>query len=316
MRNNKSSQEIPSQEWLYENISDSKYDDLFAAILEETEPVTDKESIERGRKALGEFVAPDKQGKSRSSCVRKLFNWTVAASLVLVSAMFANHLNRPEPQWMEVYASVGEVVNVNLPDGTQVCLNSDTKLIYPSEFARKSRNIYVDGEIFADVSKDPERPFVISSQDVDVKVYGTQLRVKSYVGEDETEVALISGVVDVVFGADDPGAVTHKMSPGQMMRYNRNSRTIENYTADTGISFWNHHKCIKFVNETLDNIAADLERRFGVEIVVEGKTLANTRYYASFINGEDIESILNTLNSNKSMRIRKLNDAYIITNAQ
>ena len=37
---------------------------------------------------------------------------------------------------------------------------------------------------------------------------------------------------------------------------------------------------------------------------------------ASFINGEDIESILNTLNSSKSMRIRKLNDAYIITNAQ
>jgi hypothetical protein len=70
------------------------------------------------------------------------------------------------------------------------------------------------------------------------------------------------------------------------------------------------------VNETLENSAADLERRFGVEIIVEGKTLANTRYYASFINGEDIESILNTLNSSKSMRIRKLNDAYIITNAQ
>ena len=316
MGNKKTSQEIPSQEWLSENISDSKYDDLFAAILDETEPEADKESIERGRKALGGFVAPDKQEKTKGSCVRRIFNWTVAASLVVVSTLFAKFLNKPEPQWMEVYASVGEVVNVNLPDGTQVCLNSDTKLIYPSEFGRKSRSIYVDGEIFADVSKDPERPFVISSQDMDVKVYGTQLRVKSYVGEDETEVALISGVVDVVFGSDDPSAVTHNITPGQMMRYNRSSKTIENYTADTGISFWNHHKCVKFVNETLENIAADLERRFGVEVIVEGKTLANTRYYASFINGEDIESILNTLNSSKSMRIRKLNDAYIITNAQ
>ena len=170
MRNKKSSQEIPSQEWLYENISDSKYDDLFAAILEETEPVADKDSIERGRKALGGFVAPDKHEKAKGSCVRRLFNWTVAASLVVVSTLFANHLKKAEPQWMEVYASVGEVVNVNLPDGTQVCLNSDTKLIYPSEFGRKSRSIYVDGEIFADVSKDPERPFVISSQDLDVKV--------------------------------------------------------------------------------------------------------------------------------------------------
>ena len=316
MENSKFSQEIPSPEWLRENICDSKYNDLFSAILEETEAAEDKECIERGRKALRGIVNEYHHEPLQSKRLPKIINWVIAASFIAVAILFANRLNRPEPQWMEVYAAVGEVVKVNLPDGTYVCLNSDTKLLYPSEFGRKSRCVFVDGEIFADVSKDPDRPCIISSHDVEARVYGTQLRVKSYAGTAQAEIALMCGAVNVVLGSDKANAVTRKMEPGQMIRYNKNSKSIENYTADTGISFWNHDKCLKFVNETLENIAADLERRFGVDVIIEGKTLASTRYYASFINGEDIESILNTLNSNKSMKIRKLNDAYVITNAQ
>ena len=315
MKKRESNSEIPSLEWLSRHANDPEYDALFEQLLEETEIEASDTGIETVRASLNSFIEPS---SVRRCTVRRVLYWTsCVAACVAVVALFLswNFFSRSDIEWHEVYSEVGETRHVELPDGTRLCMNSDTKLIYPSAFTRSSRNIYVDGEIYADVTKDEKRPFVITSNTLKVKVLGTKLRVKSYIEDCNAEVALISGKVEVQAG--DAGKVFNRvLKPGQMVRYNKEICSIEDYKVNDATGFWNHDNSIRFVNESLGDIAADLERRFGVDIIIEGKTLANMQYYASFVNGESLESILQTLNASGSMKISKLNDAYIITSVK
>lgn len=312
---NETIEEIPSLEWLSMHANDPEYDELFERLLEQTEVEPDVPGIAKVRASLQAFI--DRTSYSPRCKFRFPYRFAFAAVLVaLIALVFTLRSSRMEDvEWHEMYSAVGEIKHLELPDGTHLCLNSDTRLIYPSRFGRDSRNIYVDGEVFADVVKDEHCPFVISTRNLKVRVLGTKLRVKSYMDDGSAEVALISGRVEVVAG-NGTKSFNRELRPGQMIRYNKEIGSVEEYKVEYDMGFWNHEHSIKFVNESLEDIASDLERRFDVDIVIEGKTLANTQYYASFVNGESLESILNTLNSNGSMKISKLNDAYIITNAK
>lgn len=310
--------EIPSLKWLSDHVNDPEHDLLFERLLDETEPDPQDESLERVKANLNAYIGRNGDGQETARYKRRVFRlWmaSMAVSVLAVLGFMALYHSGPEVEWREAYAEVGEILRLELHDGTVLCLNSDTRLIYPSRFSGDTREIYVDGEVYADVAADDRHPFIITSRSLTVKVLGTRLRVKSYMDDANAEVALVSGKVEVLAG-DGAEAVSRMLQPGQMIRYNKEISTIEDYKVDYAMGFWNHEHNIKFVNESLEDIAADLERRFGVDIVIEGKTLANTQYYASFVNGESLESILNTLNSNGSMDISKMNNAYIITNSR
>ena len=70
---------------------------------------------------------------------------------------------KPEAEWLEQQVPYGEMASLTLPDGTQLHLNSGSRITYPSAFTGKERRIFVEGEIFADVAKDPRKPFIIQS---------------------------------------------------------------------------------------------------------------------------------------------------------
>ena len=82
------------------------------------------------------------------------------------------------------YVPAGQRVKLTLQDGTEVWLNSQTKLTYPALFSGKERRVTVDGEAFFDVAKNPEKPFIVSSQGVEMKVLGTKFNVHSYPGKE------------------------------------------------------------------------------------------------------------------------------------
>lgn len=74
----------------------------------------------------------------------------------------------------------GQRAQLILQDGTEVWLNAKSKLIYPARFTGDKRNVTIEGEAFFKVAKDPSRPFIVSTHDVDMKVLGTQFNVCSY----------------------------------------------------------------------------------------------------------------------------------------
>ena len=192
--------------WLAEHAETKEADELLYALLRETKPATaDAEgAFRRVCRRLG--IAP------KSSAWRLVGRWTMraAACLLLPVAALAFYLygeaQRPG-EWFEAYAPYGKTLRVVLPDGSEVVINSGSKLIYPDRFGPDRRQVFLAGEGYATIAKDPGRPFVMSAGEVDVRVLGTKFNV---VAEEENglfSTALFEGRV----------AVSSRLVPGERL---------------------------------------------------------------------------------------------------
>lgn len=96
-----------------------------------------------------------------------------------------------------IVAQHGARTRILLPDGSTVWLNGGSKLEYSKRFAKDTREVYLKGEAFFDVVKNPKRPFIIHTAKMDVRVLGTRFNVKAYEDDATTETSLIRGSVEV-----------------------------------------------------------------------------------------------------------------------
>lgn len=213
-------------------------------------------------------------------------------------------------EWLHEGTTYAETRTVSLPDGSTVSLMPCSRLYYPERFTGRQRKVMLDGEAFLDVVKDARRQFVVSAGDMEVLVHGTRFNVSSFLGNEEDEVALLEGSVEMRVKGQQ-GSIL--LSPGELVKYDKNTGTAERRRFATNY----YEEVLKagglqFSNEKLGDIAASLNRRFGVEIVVENKALASERYFASFINGEGVDEILAALNTGGHFNISKRDNIIYI----
>ena len=304
---------IAAENWLQEHIAEPEYDPMFRRLLDATPVEPDAPALQRIRRRLEMLLAATADRPVRSPRPLLRIVRFAAAAVLLVAALVPYLRPTVQTEWHEIYVAQGETREITLSDGTQLWLNSGSRVFYPERFDGRERRIRIDGEVFADVAKDRRHPFVVSASDVEVRVLGTQFSLKSYAENPNIEVALIEG--SVAMRAGNPGkSVDYTLTPGDMIRYNRTSGSLETYRIDTETyGSWHSNRNLCFVNQTLGDIATDLERRFNVKIIIEGSELAEAQYYASFINNESLDRILRALNSNDNMRISRINGTIIIS---
>ena len=97
------------------------------------------------------------------------------------------HVSEKEPDLLsmiQLLVPAGKRSMITFPDGTKIWINSGTQLIYPSRFSSSKREIFVNGEVYLEVTKDANRPFIVKTEALDVKVLGTSFNVKAYTGEE------------------------------------------------------------------------------------------------------------------------------------
>ena len=108
-----------------------------------------------------------------------------------------NISNENLQSYSEIYAPYGTRTNFFLPDGSTGRLNGGSSLKFPTQFVGKVRDVKLTGEAYFDVIANPKKPFIVSTENIDVKVYGTTFNVMSYSDENITEVTLEKGKVEV-----------------------------------------------------------------------------------------------------------------------
>ena len=252
----------------------------------------------------------DEAARNTTACRSRLAAWSqrIAAILIvpLLCAVCLLYATRqPEVEWFEKQVPYGEIASLTLPDGTHLHLNSGSRITYPSAFTGKERRIFVDGEIFADVAKDPHKPFIIRSGDVGIRVLGTKFNFKSYTNTDCIELLLVDGAVQ--FDIDtDTRKQQLRMEPGDLVLYDRvsNDINLSTFQPEHFKSFADN-RAIHFFNLRMHDIALDLERLFGTRIVILDEALAQTRYFAYFTNNETLDQILSAINSDRKMKISR-----------
>lgn len=107
----------------------------------------------------------------------------------------------------------GKRSSLILADGSKMWINSGTEVEFPSKFDKKTREIYVNGEIYIDVTESEKQPFIVHTTIFDVEVFGTSFNVSAYDDVEETSVVLVEGSVKL-----NSSGNSVKMIPNEMVK--------------------------------------------------------------------------------------------------
>ena len=158
----------------------------------------------------------------------------------------------------------GKHTRLLLADGSELYVNSGTRVVYPSVFADDRREIFVDGEIFLDVKHDESRPFHVKTAGFEVRVLGTAFNVCAYNESSTAEVVLLRGRVHV---ADKQGGGMD-LQPDQLARLeNRQLAGCETVDAESYVS-WTKG-ILQLRGEPLRRLLPRLEHYYGVPVRCE-----------------------------------------------
>ena len=186
----------------------------------------------------------------------------------------------------------GKRWNLILSDGTKVYLNSGSSLKYPVSFIEGlPRTVFLNGEAFFEVKNNNNNNiFEVYSNGVSVEVYGTKFNFKNFIEDDNLNVVLVEGSVQV------KNIVTNKstkLSPGFMGSVSKKTNLISKSKVNTKLyTSWVNGRVI-FRNEKFDQIIKKLERLYNVTIINNNKIISGEPFNASIdINSESIDDVL------------------------
>lgn len=214
---------------------------------------------------------------------------------------------QPTVKSSEITTKDGSKTSIVLPDGTKVWINAGSKITYNNNYGNKLREVSLLGEAFFDVTKNPEKPFVIHTSRMDIKVLGTAFNVRCYPNENKTETSLIRGRIEVTLKDRQSEKIYLKPNekltllndniiPAELPINTRNKQitepteplvTIGHIThkpTDSKIiieTSWVENK-LEFRSESFEDIAHKMERWYGVKIFIQDEYLKQEHLTGSF----------------------------------
>lgn len=226
-------------------------------------------------------------------------NQLVYSNTVLKDSLVYNTINVP----------YGKRFELQLSDGTSVHLNSGTSLKYPVRFIKgENRQVFLDGEAYFDVTKDSKHPFLVSSNDMDVKVLGTKFNVTSYRKDEKTYTVLVEGSVRAYNTLLENQQVLLK--PGNRAYFENQQLKTEAVDIDKYVAWVSGE--LMFIDDSFGVIANKLERKYNVDIVNNYEDLNEIVITATFKN-ENIYQVLKTFQTYKAFDFTVNNQVITIT---
>ena len=233
------------------------------------------------------------QGKENSRTIRmNPWKWAAAIVLPICIAFFTYYLidsSQTVGAPFIVKADKGDKATIELPDGTNVVLNSASQLSYLNNFGENVRRVQLNGEAYFKVAHDEKRAFIVQVGDLEVKVLGTSFNVSAYEDAKDVTVVLLEGKVGVY-----AQKMSHIMKPGDKIEYNKATHKITaTQVHPSDYIEWTKGN-IYFEKESLENIMKTLSRIYDVEIRFDSNKLPN-EYFTGTIPGGGIQNALNIL---------------------
>lgn len=231
---------------------------------------------------------------------KKLRRIAAAVAFAIASSLIGYYLGnemqqgKPAPALCRMEVPLGSQTKAVLPDGTVVRLNSGSVLKYdPAFINKKNREVYLTGEGYFEVHKSPHKPFIVHTEDLNIKVLGTVFNIRAYPEEPNIQVALIAGKVNVFSRSETQGNVLLK--PDQQAVYEKRSGKLFSEAIDAAVTArWTTGR-LSFVNASLPAIMKDIERKFDVRIAIGSEKMKSEIFSGSIGSELSLEEILDYL---------------------
>jgi ferric-dicitrate binding protein FerR (iron transport regulator) len=203
----------------------------------------------------------------------------------------------------------GQRAQLTLHDGTSVWLNAQSTLTYPARFHGKTRRVSVSGEAYFDVASNSRKPFIVSTQEMEMRVLGTEFNVYSYPEADYIRTDLVEGSLMVYSKRSPQTRVTLKPNEQVVMRegkmYVRKINSPDYFLWKDGI--------YSFENERLIDIIEKLQLYYDVKIIVKDPEIFNVRYTGKFRQRDGIDEILRIIQKIQKFNVQKDTENNVIT---
>jgi len=196
---------------------------------------------------------------------------------------------------------LGQMANVNLPDGTIAMLNSGTTLTYNNNFFSGKRQVFLQGEAFFVVRKDQKHPFVVETTSLGFIVYGTSFNIEAFADDEKLNTTLVEGSLGVL---SKSGKELTRLVPGENIYFDRKNTKLIVSKGNTDIYTSWREGLITFRNEKLKDIAKKIERWYNVEIIIQRPALAEEPYFGTLMRNKPIDQILEVLKLTSSLKYR------------
>ena len=168
----------------------------------------------------------------------------------------------------------GHQANLTLCDGTKVWLNAGSKLIFPSVFASDTREVYIEGEAFFDVTKNAKKPFIVITKGMNIKVFGTTFNVMAYPNDNFIETVLVTGKVQLE-NNNSTWFNREKtiLYPGQYAGFQKDNMhlKVEDVDVESFISW--KEGWYKLEKLLLSDVVTRLERYYALKIIIKDDNL-------------------------------------------
>lgn len=166
-----------------------------------------------------------------------------------------------------------KIHTITLDDGSKVTLEPSSVIRYPEDFSLE-RKVFLTGEAFFDVVRDPEKPFSVHTHELVTQVLGTSFTVRAYEEEKNIRVSVRTGKVSVFSEKPLEGAL---LMPNQQVVYSRHELRMVKSLVDDPIMLpkAQHHTTFLFTDSPIGEVFGSLEEAYGVDIVYDEETLAN-----------------------------------------
>ena len=208
----------------------------------------------------------------------------------------------------------GRQYQFTLPDGTKVWLNAASSIRYPTSFTGKKRTVQITGEVFFEVTRNVNKPFIVSiGKDASVEVLGTSFNIKSYDNEGDIQTTVVTGLVKVENTSPGlPPSVNKEtlLEPGQQAvvipvgergqsSIDKNFRAItvqHDVDIDKIIAWKKGH--FNFEGSSLVQVMKELERWYDIEVVYDGVPPA-INFYGKMGRDLTLKDLLDALEKSK-----------------
>ncbi|KQS30835.1 FecR family protein [Dyadobacter sp. Leaf189] len=229
------------------------------------------------------------------------WSWAAAAILLLGSVWWLTARNVPVNENIartEIHSENSDQLNfkgkqyLNLPDGSSVLMNEGSELSYsPGMFAKGIRTVNLKGEAYFDVAHDPKSVFQVRAGEILTRVLGTAFNVRVLPGE--VKVTVTRGLVEV--GGND--RIYTKLKPDEQVTVNVESDqfTTTRIDAERELAWRNNY--LVFDNIRLEEARELIEHHYGTELTFTEPEILKCRVTASFLNAEDLPTVLKVLSA-------------------
>jgi len=309
-----------------------KVTDALKSDLKQPDPVAKQKDLNEGIEKLwykiknsGEVPLALEKNNIRTLTY---WRWVAAAVLILTisSVFFYTRRQLPVNQLAKVvirhiYVPFGKTTEIVLPDGTKVKLNAGSTFSYPETFSKATREVNLEGEGFFEVTKNAKKPFLVHTNTITVKVLGTVFNVKAYRNDKNIETTLLSGRVQVelknkpekniillpneklIVANNLSGTTNVPLANAREAKIEYQVTALPNIKAqDIKETAWLDNRII-FTNESFEEIAKQIERKYNVQMIFDDQSLKNEQI-SGVLENESLEQALQLIKMTTPFKFR------------